>query len=77
MQKKAYIAVVQKLVHAKKFFFVAQKLICAKISTNKVYIIWLWFLVHMCKMMISPANFCIFQNFDFWSFGGIKGQKLP
>ena len=37
----------------------AQKLICAKISTNKVYIIWLWVLVHMCKMMISPAIFFI------------------
>ena len=45
--------------------------------SQEPYIIWLWFLVHMCKMMISPANFCIFQNFEFWSFGGIKGQILP
>ena len=36
--------------------------------SQEPYIIWLWFLVHMCKMMISPANFFIFQNFDFWGF---------
>ena len=30
-------------------------------------------LVHMCKMIISPANFLIFQNFDFWHFKGVKG----
>ena len=28
--------------------------------SQEPYIIWLWFLVHMCKMMISPANFFIF-----------------
>ena len=76
--KKTYIAVVQKLVHAKKFSFAAQKLIHAKISTNKVYIIWLWFLVHMCKMMISPAIFFIL--YKFWCFrflGGQKGKNDP
>ena len=25
----------------------------------------IWVLVHMCKMMTSPANIFIFQNFDF------------
>ena len=30
--------------------------------------IWLWFLAHMCKMIISPANLFIFQNFDFGGF---------
>ena len=39
-------------------------------------IIWLRFLVHMCKIMISPANFFIFQNFDFGVFMGVKGQKM-
>ena len=28
----------------------------------------LWFLVHMCKMMIYPANFFVFQNFNFGGF---------
>ena len=32
----------------------------------------LWFLVHVCEMIISPANFFIFQSFDF--FG--QGQKM-
>ena len=26
--------------------------------------------------MISPANFFIFQNFDFGVFIGVKGQKM-
>ena len=42
------------------------------------YIIWLRFLVHMYKMMISPENLLIFQNFDFWGvLGGKKGKKWP
>ena len=45
--------------------------------SQELYIMWLWFLVHMCKMMISPAIFVISQNFDFCSFlRGIKGQKI-
>ena len=28
------------------------------------------------KVMISPANFFIFQNIDFWVFVGVKGQKM-
>ena len=34
-------------------FFVSQEL----------YLIWLWFLVHMCKMMISPAFFFFFFSY--------------
>ena len=30
--------------------------------SQEPYIIWLWFLMHMCKIMISPANFFVFQN---------------
>ena len=36
--------------------------------SQELYMIRLWFLVHICKMMISPAKFFIFQNFDFGSF---------
>ena len=47
----------------------SDKIFCLSHSEfQEPYIIWLWFLVHMCKMMISPANFFIFQNFDFWGF---------
>ena len=32
------------------------------------YIIWLSFMVHLCKMMISPGLLSFFQNFDFLGF---------
>ena len=43
--------------------------------SQEPYIIWLWVLVHMCKMIISRANFFIFQTFDFKVFRGIKRAK--
>ena len=43
--------------------------------SQEPYFIWLWFWVHICKMMISPANFFIFQSFNFWGFYGGKGAK--
>ena len=36
--------------------------------SQKLYIIWLWFLVHMCKMFISPAIYFIFSKFLFFRF---------
>ena len=27
-------------------------------------------------MVISPENVSIFQNFDFWGFSGVKGEKM-
>ena len=36
--------------------------------SQELYHIWLWFLVHMCKMMIYPAIFSFFQNSDFFGF---------
>ena len=46
--------------------------------SQEPYLIWLWFLVHMYKMMISPAIFFIFSKFWFFCFlgGGIKGKKM-
>ena len=38
--------------------------------SQELYLIWLWFLVHMCKMMISPAIFFIFSKV--WFFGFFK-----
>ena len=38
--------------------------------------IWLSFMVHMCKMIISPGIFLISQNFDFPGCQGVKGQKM-
>ena len=52
----------QKMVQNGKKFCLSQSV------SQEPYIIWLWLLVHMCKMMVSPANFLIFQNLDFWVF---------
>ena len=47
---------------------------CQKILSVSLHIsgtvhhIWWRFLIHKCKMMISPANLFIFQNFDMWVF---------
>ena len=35
--------------------------------SQEAYIIWLWFLLHICKMMISSAIFFIFSKFCFFS----------
>ena len=51
-----------------------KRIISPGILSQELYIIWLWFLVHMCKVMISPANLLIFQNFDFGFFRRIKGK---
>ena len=41
-----------------------QKILSHFVS-QELYLIWLWFLVHMGKMMISPANFIIFSKIWF------------
>ena len=46
--------------------------------SQEAYIVWWWFLVHMCKMMTSPDAFFIFEKFDFlFCEGGLKGKKWP
>ena len=45
-----------------------KKLCLSHSVSQELYIIQLWFLVHIFKMMISPAKFFIFQNFDFLGF---------
>ena len=41
--------------------------------SQEQYSIWSWFLVHLCKMMISPVMFFIFLTF--WFFGLLGGKK--
>ena len=42
----------------------------------ELYIIWLSFMLHMCKMIISSCGFFFFLNFNFWGcVRGVKGQK--
>ena len=38
-------------------------------SHTTSHIIWTWFLVHLCKMMISLKVFSFSKNFDFSNFG--------
>ena len=52
----------QKIVH--------KKLCPLHLISKEPYIIWLSFMVHKCKLMISPGVF--FQNFDF----SVKGHKM-
>ena len=40
------------------------------------YIIWLLFMVHMCKMIISPSFFSILKFWFSELSGGWKGKKL-
>ena len=50
---------VQKIVQNDKKF-------CPSCSiSQELYIIWLLFMVHMCKMILSPGNFFIFSRFWF------------
>ena len=42
------------------------------------YSIWSWFLIHLCKMMISPGTFFIVLKFSlFGVLARQKGKKLP
>ena len=41
--------------------------------SQEPYIIWLSFMLHMCKMIISPGVFFSFSKF--WFFGLLGGQK--
>ena len=50
--------------------------------SQELYLIWFFFLVHMCKMMISWTcffnfpKFWFFRGFFFWRGWGLKGQKM-
>ena len=46
-----------------------QKILSYSIS-QELFLIWLWCLVHMCKMMISPAIFYFFRSLFFLGGGG-------
>ena len=44
--------------------------------SQEPYIIWLSFMVHMCKMIISPGVLLSFSKFWFSGLSEVKGQKL-
>ena len=49
--------------------------LCVEPISQEVYTIWLWFLVHIYKMMTSSYAFSFFQNFDFLGCLGVKRPK--
>ena len=62
----------QKTVQNDKKFYLSHSI------SQEPYIIWFSFIVHMCKMIISPGFFFIFSKFWFSGFsGGWKGKKWP
>ena len=50
-------------------------LICT--ISQEQYSQWSWFLVHLCKMMITPGFFSFFCYFQFLAFRGQKAKKWP
>ena len=61
----------QKMVQNDKTF-------CLSYSISQEPYIWLWFLVHMCKIMESPAIFSFFKSLIFGGFlGGKRAKKYP
>ena len=59
------------------FFFKMTKnsMLCS--ISQELYIIWLSFVVHKCKMMISQGFFHFFKILVFQFVSGVKGQKWP
>ena len=47
--------------------------------SQELYLIWLWFLAHWYKIMVSPAIFFIFSKFWFFRFlvEGKRAKKWP
>ena len=45
--------------------------------SQEQYSVWLWFLIHLCKMIIAPGIFFhFFKILIFWVFRRVKGQKI-
>ena len=62
----------QKIVQNDKKFCLSPSI------SQEPYILWFSFVVHKCKMIMSPGIFFIFSKFwFFWFLGGSKGKKWP
>ena len=59
-----------------KIFQNEKKFCLLHLISQEPYVIWLSFMVHICKMVISLGVFFFFSKFWFFRlFGGLKGQK--
>ena len=60
------------------FFFLNDKKFYLSCSiSQELYIIWLSFVVHKCKMITSQGFFHFFKILVFQFVSGLKGQKWP
>ena len=62
---KILIFRVVSLVKGQKMTQNVKKFCLSCFISHEPYIIWLSYMVHMCKMIISPNIFSFFQNVDF------------
>ena len=53
-----------------------QELHPSRATSQEQYSLRSWFLLHLCKMMISSGVLFIFLYFHFWAVRGVKGQKM-
>ena len=53
-----------------------QKKCLSRSISQEPCIIWFSFMVHLCKMIISPGVVSFFLDFDFLGCSGVKGQKI-
>ena len=53
-----------------------KKLCQSHFISQKPYIIWLSFMVQLCKMIMSSVFFYFFKIFIFWVVRGVKGWKM-
>ena len=67
---KILIFQVVREVKGQKMTQIDKKFSLSHSVSQEPYLIWLWFLVHMYKMMISPAIFFIFSKLWFCLFFG-------
>ena len=64
-------------VHPSICLSVCLSVCLSRTISQEPYIIWWWFLVNLCKMMISRGVFFIFSKFWFFlAVRGVKGQKI-
>ena len=61
----------------KKWPQMTKKFCLLHFISQKPYIIWLSFMVHLCKMMMSPEVFFNFSQFWFSRLLGPKQEKIP
>ena len=73
---KLLIFRVVRKVKVQKMVQNGKKVCLMRLVSQDPYMVWLSFMLHLCKMIISPGSFSIFfKILIFWVARGVKGQK--